>query len=446
MGIDKYRDLWLAAVSTRKCPGLTTGTTQKATSMARGDIEMSTPNSFGGKVVLIAGHVAGLVDMVALPLWIGALIQYYHYSPEQAGLMVTIFLFGALVASMFVAPRFNRLPRRIAAAGGYAAGAVAFFLVGQQPLEASNFQPFAALHAVAGLGVGCALSFAHGCMGRSANPHRIFGIAHFALGVFALAFLSLVPQAIQHVSATMLFKIIAGVMLAASIMMAIGFPDVPGDAIQHRADNSALPTKKIPRAAWFIIGVVMCLQLNQAMVFSFVERVGADHGFGIAGVNAALIALGFVNLFPGGLAALLQKRLSPIMAGIAGPVGQAVLAMTIFNATLYLPYAVAASLFVSMAIFTHVFLFGLLSRLDTSGRAVAATPAMLMVGSCIGPALGGAIVQGVGYPGLGWAACVIAGIAIASILLVRYHMRSTGATVATIPVGRHHALAESIIE
>ncbi len=402
---------------------------------------MCTPDSISGKAVLVTAHVAGLIDMVALPLWIGALIQYYHYSPEQAGLTVTIFLFAALLASLFVAPRFNRLPKRLAAAGGYGLGALAFFLIGQQPLENSNPQLIMLFHALGGLGVGCALSFAHGAMGRSANPHRLFGTAHFALGVFALTFLSLVPQAIQQVSPTMLFKIIAAGMFIASIMMAIGFPYVADDTPARQSGRNS-SRAKIPPAAWFIIGVVMCMQLNQAMVFSFVERVGADHGFGISGVNAALIALGFVNLFPGGLAALLQNRLSPILVGVAGPLGQAILALIIFNSTDYLPYAVAASLFVAMAIFTHVFLFGLLARLDTSGRAVAATPAMLMVGSCIGPALGGSIVQGIGYPGLGWAACVITGIAIVSILLVRHHMlRATTVAPATPQI-----LTESIIE
>nr|WP_298169901.1 MFS transporter [uncultured Pseudomonas sp.] len=406
---------------------------------------MSTPDSVGGKAVLVTAHVAGLVDMVALPLWIGALIQYYHYSPEQAGLTVTTFLFGALVASLYVAPRFNRLPKRLAAAGGYLVGALAFFLIGQQPLEASDLQLVMLFHAAGGLGVGCALSFAHGTMGRSANPHRLFGTAHFALGVFALAFLTLVPLAIQQVSATMLFKIIAAGMLVAGVLMAINFPDVPNEATPSQAGGKA-SRAKIPRTAWFVIGVVMCLQLNQALVFSFVERVGVDRGFGIAGVNAALIALGFVNLFPGGLAALLQKRLSPIMVGTAGPLGQALLALTIFNSTHYLPYAVAAALFVSMAIFSHVFLFGLLSRLDVSGRAVAATPAMLMVGSCIGPALGGAIVQGIGYPGLGWTACVIAGVAVVSLLSVRRHIQHADAPTPTIPSFTPHTLTESIIE
>ena len=60
---------------------------------------MSTPDTFGGKAVLTLAHVAGMIDMVALPLWIGALMQHYKYSAPQAGITVTLFLLAVVVAS-----------------------------------------------------------------------------------------------------------------------------------------------------------------------------------------------------------------------------------------------------------------------------------------------------------------------------------------------------------
>ena len=110
---------------------------------------------------------------------------------------------------------------------------------------------------------------------------------------------------------------------------------------------------------------------------------------------------------------------------------EAVLALVMSSALTFMPYAISASLYVFMVIFTHTFLFGLLSRLDQSGRAVAATPAMMMVGSCIGPALGGAIVQGLGYQGLGWAACIVTFIAVIGMIQVRRSL-SVAATQSII--------------
>ena len=392
---------------------------------------MSTPDTFGGKAVLTLAHVAGMVDMVALPVWIGALMQYYKYSPPHAGITVTLFLLGVVLASVFFAPRFNRLPRRAAAAGGFALAAVAFFVASRQPVDVGSFQVLAALHALAGLGVGCALTFTHGSIGRSANPHRLFAVVNIVLGVFAVLFLGGVPQLISHLDASVLFKVIAAMMSLAAVVTALAFPTVE-DLSTVRGSAAPVAALRIPGAAWFIIGVVMCLTLNQAMVFSFVERIGADRGFGADRVNGVLIALGLVNLTPGLLAALLQKKWSPVAVGTVGPIGQAVLALVMSSAATFAPYAVAASLYVFMVIFTHNFLFGLLSRLDPSGRAAAATPAMMMVGACIGPALGGAIVQGVGYQGLGWAACIVAFIAVMGMLQVRRYLpAATSAAVAS---------------
>jgi predicted MFS family arabinose efflux permease len=394
---------------------------------------MSTHYSFTGKAVLTMAHVAGMIDMVALPLWIGALMQHYQYSAPQAGITVTLFLLGVVVASVLLAPRFNRLPRRAATAGGFALAALAFFVASRQPVAVGSFQVLASLHAIAGLGVGCALSFTHGSIGRSDNPHRLFAVVNVVLGVFAVFFLGGVPQLIAAMGAAMLFNVVWVVMATAAVVTALAFPAEPESAAAARA-RETLSLVRIPRAAWFAVFVVICLTLNQAMVFSFVERIGAARGFGADRVNGVLIALGLVNLLPGVLAALLQNKWSPFAVGIGGPIGQALLALTMSSALGFAPYAVAAALYVSMVIFTHTFIFGLLSRLDPSGRAVAATPAMMMIGSCIGPALGGAIVQGLGYPGLGWAACGVALVAVVCMLMARRHMpRDAAPSISATP-------------
>jgi predicted MFS family arabinose efflux permease len=299
--------------------------------------------------------------------------------------------------------------------------ALAFFVVARQPVAVESFGLIAGLHALAGLGVGAALSCTHGSIGRTANPHRLFALVNVVLGVFAVGFLGGVPQLIAAAGASMFFQVVWITMAVAAVVCALAFPQGVETAAAT-AQREALSLTRIPRAAWFAVFVVVCLTLNQAMVFSFVERIGAARGFGVERVNGVLIALGLVNLLPGVLAALLQKKLSPVAVGIAGPIGQAVLALTMSSALGFAPYAVAAALYVSMVIFTHTFLFGLLSRLDPSGRAVAATPAMMMIGSCIGPALGGTIVQGLGYPGLGWAACVVAVVAVLCMTQVRRYL------------------------
>jgi predicted MFS family arabinose efflux permease len=78
----------------------------------------------------------------------------------------------------------------------------------------------------------------------------------------------------------------------------------------------------------------------------------------------------------------------------------------------FAPYAAATSVFAAVMIFTHTFAFGMLARIDRTGRAVAATPAMLMTGAAIGPVLGGTLVKQLGYGSLGIAAVLIAAAAV----------------------------------
>jgi predicted MFS family arabinose efflux permease len=70
-------------------------------------------------------------------------------------------------------------------------------------------------------------------------------------------------------------------------------------------------------------------------------------------------------------------------------------------------------------LFTHTFAFGMLARLDPSGRTTAATAAMVMIGAACGPVIAGTLVQGFGYPSLGISATVLATLAVLCFSRVR---------------------------
>src|SRR5438067_6573607 len=93
-----------------------------------------------GRATLLLCHFAGMVDLVALPVWVGTLAQHYGFDLEHAGMIVTAFLLGAVGASLVVAPAYTRLPRAACAIGGYAVAALAF-------LAAARVSTFGALAA-----------------------------------------------------------------------------------------------------------------------------------------------------------------------------------------------------------------------------------------------------------------------------------------------------------
>lgn len=364
-----------------------------------------TVDSKRGRIALMIAHCAGMVDLVALSVWVGALIAHYGFDPQQAGGLPTLFLSGAVLASIALAPRIQHLNGRWVAGTGFGISALAFW----SAAGTTDYTQLALLHGIAGVAAGAALSVTHGTIARSANPHRLFAIVGMALGVFAVFFLAGTPKLIEAQGGPALFFAFAGVMAVGAVASLLAFPSSVSDASQ------ALPAAKpapLPKVVWFGIVGISCMTVVQAMIFSFLEGVGTHRGFERAAINGVLIALGLVNLLPAALAALLQKKLSARKVLLAGPVVQLALAAAIMVSPLFGPYAFGAAFLAAVMIFTHTFAFGLLARLDASGRALTGTPAMLMVGSAIGPFLGGTLVKGFGYEALAMAAGCLAAIAV----------------------------------
>jgi predicted MFS family arabinose efflux permease len=356
----------------------------------------------GGTAALVIAHCAGMIDLIALPVWVGALVERFGFTPQQAGGIVTVFLVGAFFASSFVAPRLNSLNQRLVATLGYAGAAAAFFIAS----TVSTFVPLAVLHLIAGISIGTALSMVHGTMGRSENPHRLYALAGIAIGLFGIILLGIIPQLLILRGGAALFQVFALVMAIASVASALLFLNPTALKEQTFAPFS--------RAAWFTIFGISIMTFNQSMVFSFVEVIGKARGFGAAHVLAVLIALGIVNfILPAPFAAILQKRISANVVVRIGPAVQAVLALIVTSASVFAFWAPAAAVFVAVQIFTHTFAFGMLAKLEPSGRAVAATPAMLMIGAALGPIIGGALGENLGFGALGIAAV---GVAFLSIL------------------------------
>ena len=131
-------------------------------------------------------------------------------------------LFGLLViASMVLAPRFDRLPGRTLATLGFGVATLAFGLL----VRVSDYATMAALHALAGVAAGSALSMTHGTIARSANPHRLFAGVGMALGLFAVVFLGGASRLVMSQGGPTLFMLFAAVMAVATVTAAAAFPD-----------------------------------------------------------------------------------------------------------------------------------------------------------------------------------------------------------------------------
>jgi len=381
---------------------------------------MRTATLWPGRLALLAGHCAGMVDLVALPLWMGALIGLYGFDPQQAGALVTLFLAGAVAASIVGATSFHRMRGRVVATAGFGTAALIFVAL----TFASAFSTMAMLHALGGVAVGCAASATHGTMGRSANPHWLFGMAGLALGVFGVTFTIVVPPLIERFGGNVIFIAFTSVMACVALVAALLFPLPELPPAKTTAGAGTLDAR-----TWFVIAGVSLMAVNQAMIFAFVQRIGIDRGFGAPAVQGVLIAVGLVALFPTPIAAALERRLDARVVVLAGPAIQGLNVLLMTQSQGFAAYAFATATFPFPMLFTHTFAFGMLARFDRSGRATAATAAMVMVGAAAGPLLAGTLVKSFGYASL-----VVPGVLIAAAAIACFYRAQSQAGKAPAQV------------
>lgn len=370
---------------------------------------MSHVNTKAAWLALVVGHMAGMIDLAALPVWVGTLISGYGFSPAQAGGLATLFLAGVVITSFVLSPLFHRMNARILAPVGFWISAAAFAAM----ITNSDYTVFAILHVVAGLGTGLAISFTHGTMGKTANPHKVFALGGFGLGVLAVIFLGGVPPLIEANGRETLFVAFTVIMGIAALLTTLMFPRVA------TIEAAVAGINRFSKETWFVIIAIMGMALNNALILSFAERIGIDSGFGFDKVQTALIIMGLMTLVSAILAVFLQNRLPPMKTAIIGSIVHGLLAVTIMAVPGYPAFVTPLIFYPSLMIFTHTFVFGHLAKIEPTGRAVAGTPAMNMTGAMIAPLLGGIILQTLGYAAIGFTALGIAIVAMILFIMAR---------------------------
>lgn len=363
---------------------------------------------------LIVGQTCGAVDIAALPVWVGTMIAGFGMSPSQAGGLATVFLGMAVLTSLAIAPRFHRVNPRVLAPAGFWITTAAFVGLTQ----VSGFLPFLALHAVGGIGVGMALSSVSGTMGHVSNPHKCFALGGIGIGIAAIAYIIVATQLIMTLGPNMLWWTFAGIMAFGGLVTTLFFPI-------FRAERPAeTAPEPFGQATWFAIAGLMAMGVNFGMLMSFAERVGIAGGYGEEAVQLALISMALLAITPPMIAGLLQHRITPLNMAMLMCFTQAAIGVWLMTATSYTWYFGALLLMPFSFAIANTFIFGLLARIETTGRATAATPVIVMGGSAIGPFVGGVIVQMSGFAAVGFVAIGIGCVALLLFNLAR------GATAA----------------
>jgi predicted MFS family arabinose efflux permease len=362
-----------------------------------------------GWTALCIIQCACMIDLAAIPLWVGTLMESYGFDARQAGALASLYIGSAVVGGLATAPLFSRMRSgRHIATIGLALAALCFFGL----TRVTGFAEMAVLHALAGLSVGPALAVTEGTIGRSGRPHRLFALTAVCLSLTAAGFLAIMPGFLRDLGGVLFFQVICAILVAGSVMALLFFPAcASAPELQESTDRKAL---KVPTSAWAGVAGLFFMSLVYSMTMSFVERVGDFREYGTTFVTAVLSAMAFIKLFPAAIAGLLEHELEPRSVLLKMPAVQAACCAAIFAVPEPAVYGVAACVFIGTLIFSHVFAFGLISRIDLSGKSVAASPSIMLAGSAIGPILGGTIITAFGYSFLALVGAVVGIMAIAA--------------------------------
>ena len=169
---------------------------------------------------------------------------------------------------------------------------------------------------------------------------------------------------------------------------------------------------------------IMIDAMSQDGLWTFSERIGISAGLDVEGVGIVLAFATLAGLAGAALAFVVGTRFgraAPICFGLTlGALSRWLLASASDPSSYW-----TAQILLGLSFFlTYPFLFGAIAALDRSGRWAAAGAGVATIGTALGPAIAGTLVERAGYPALGVlgvvaAACTAALVVPVAVVLGR---------------------------
>jgi len=361
---------------------------------------------------------------VVKPLIVGSLIDAYHYSPREAGLIAGFEMIGIGAGALLVSSLGARWTRHTV----IRLGAVLGIIGSLAPFVSAHFLALFLLRGLAGVGSGFIAAAVLSTIGRTPDPDRTFGLYFIFSYLLAAAFFPIVSATILHFGADGSYYALALILLSVFVSVRM-IPDSPIARPTIRGDLPPFPFKQ----AGMSLAVSVFFWIGNGAVWSFTERLGIRAGVTPLQIGTILAFGQLASIAGAGTAAFVNTRF-----GRLGPTFAAI-ALSIFSLAMIgtgsTPAYVAGALVFSFAWTLFLtYLNGLMSAQDSAGRVVALSVTSQTVGMAIGPSVGGALVASYGYqsiPTFGIAAHLVA----VALLVLMVFSRPRPVAQTEVPVG-----------
>ncbi len=364
-------------------------------------------------VGILAGLAVGFAAQGSLPILIGAVIEGLDVAEAGAGLLASAEIGTIALASLLLAPRIHRVPRRRLALFGSLVAVMGHLLA----VFSTSFDALIFARVIAGLGEGVVLAVANATLAGSANPERLTALLALIGGAGGGALLAVLSRVVEAFG----YRGGFGVLLAIGVIclpLMLFLPSSRDTARVAHEGRAAHPILGIATLAAFL-----ALALGGSAMWAFVERIGLNAGLSRETTGMVLAATMVLGLSGAIVAGWLGTRF-----GRALPLGVGLIALALATGGLgsvkgFAAYVALMQLWTFSFLFVTPYLMGTAAELDKEGRWAAATIGFWSVGNALGPASAGSLIAVASYAALGWLAAGSALVALALVVPVALVIR-----------------------
>ena len=342
----------------------------------------------GVGAALVAGAALGNVGSNLMPILLPGMADRFDLSNAAAGSLATTQLLATALAALLLARRAARPGRVRLARVGLVVAAVGFTMA----IVAPNFALLMVGNAVAGIGLGAVYAVGMAAIAATKDTDRASTIAVLGATVVIAVLMIAIPQIDASSGGAAAFPILAALCLPAFFLVR-ALPETP----EHSPGTSF--DRPVP--VLFLLAVVL-LGATEQGAWSYAEVLGVS-GTGMSGETVAVVlsVVSLVSLTGALLSPLVCRRFGrlPTMAVLVALEIGAKLVIT--TDPWAVSYIVAAAVWQISYMGLLVLLLTVAASADPSGRWIAATTGAAAIGTGLGSAPVGWVLDTWGALALG---------------------------------------------
>lgn len=359
-----------------------------------------------------AAYGVGILNLLALPYLISAIMNDLKLDAAQAGFLMSAEFVFTMLASLVVAPAMGRAPRRTLALGG----ALVVIVANLISASTTDIYWLAAIRCIAGIGAGLCLACGNASVASAKDPDQAAGHMNF-LFVGLMAIIMIVyADAMGSNGLSGLYYAIA----ATNALMLLLIVFMPQKAIvhanAHHFEHGSNHQNLFSVTAVCMMAAMFFFSMRDTMGWAFVEQVGVSVGYSGEELGKLFSLQSFIGLLGPLAAAVIGKRFgmsTPVIIGIL-TTGAVSLGYVLGESSKEM-YTIAVMMISTTYFYALAYLTALAAQLDREGRIAAASGAFLTLGIAVGPAFTGLLAESGGFTLVGWG---IAGVVLLTLLTV----------------------------